>query len=50
MSEKEDKEGHPTRQLTRQQVGKHNHTSGPTTTKRVDQTQQQLAPPPSPPP
>jgi|GEM_PF-2451960 len=32
MSEKEDKEGHPTRQLTRQQVGKHNHTERATTT------------------
>ena len=32
MSEKEDKEGHPTRQLTQQQVGKHNHTERATTT------------------
>ena len=29
MSEKEDKEGHPTQQLTRQRVGNHNHTDWP---------------------
>ena len=29
MSEKEDKEGHPTQHLTQQQTDKHNHTSGP---------------------
>ena len=32
MSEKEDKEGHPTQQLTRQRVGNHNHTERATTT------------------
>ena len=44
MSEKEDKEAPTTQHLTQQQTDKHNHTSGPTTIKRVDQTQQQLAP------
>ena len=39
MSEKEDKEGPFTQHLTQQQTDKHNHTSGPTTTKRVDQQQ-----------
>ena len=29
MSEKEDKEGHPTQQLTRQRAGNHNHTDWP---------------------
>ena len=32
MSEKEDKEGHPTQQLTLQRVGNHNHTERATTT------------------
>ena len=32
MSEKEDKEGHPTQQLTRQRAGNHNHTERATTT------------------
>ena len=39
MSEKEDKEATTTQHLTQQQTDKHNHTSGPTTTKRVDQQQ-----------
>ena len=39
MSEKEDKEGPLTQHLTQQQTDKHNHTSGPTTAKRVDQQQ-----------
>ncbi len=39
MSEKEDKEATTTQHLTQQQTDKHNHTSGPTTIKRVDQQQ-----------
>ena len=32
MSEKEDKEGHPTQQLTRQRASNHSHTERATTT------------------